>query len=58
MAFTPDPDTIRRKLRAAQMAAASAVNNGAPVDEVREAIEAGIAEALDLQARSRTQHAA
>lgn len=41
----------QRKLRLAQSAAASAVGNGCDPDEVRRAVEAGIAEALALNAR-------
>lgn len=58
MTYVPDAAAIERKLRAAQMAAASALVNGATVDQVREAVERGIGEAQALLARSSERHAA
>jgi len=43
---------IARKLRLAESAAASAILNGATAEQVRAAIEAGIADGLRLNERS------
>lgn len=51
MTYVADQDTRDRKIRAARMAAASAVGNGVDPDEVRAAVEQGIREALDLEER-------
>lgn len=52
MTYTPDAETKERKLRAVRMAAASAINNGLSTDEIRAAVEMGISEARDLDART------
>lgn len=45
--MTPDQEAEKaRKLRLVESAAASAILNGATPDEVRERVEAGIAETL------------
>lgn len=51
MTYVADAETQARKLRAARMAAASAVGNGCDPDEVRQQVEDGIAEALALETR-------
>lgn len=58
MAYTPDPELTARKLRAVRMAAGAALVNGADVEQVREAVEQGIEEALELLARMGTEHRA
>jgi hypothetical protein len=48
MTYQPSALDIERKLRAAESAAASAIINGATADEIRQRVEIGIAEALDM----------
>lgn len=48
MAYVADEQTQQRKIRAARMAAASAVGNGVDPDVVRAAVEEGIREAIAL----------
>jgi hypothetical protein len=52
MTYTPDVETIQRKLRAVRMAAASAVGNGASEADILDAAAQGIREARELEARS------
>jgi len=51
MAYMATPEERQRYLRRARMAAAAALGNGCTVDEVRAAVEDGIAEVQAEEAR-------
>lgn len=51
MAYMASPEERARKLRLLESAAASAIGNGCTPDEVRRAVEAGIADELRVEAQ-------
>lgn len=51
MAYVASPEERARKLRLAESAAAAAIGNGCTPDEVRRAVEAGIADEMRVEAQ-------
>jgi hypothetical protein len=51
MAYMGSPEERAKYLRRAEMAAAAALGNGCTPDEVRRAVETGIADELKLEAQ-------
>lgn len=57
MAYIATPEDRARKLRLAESAAAAAIGNGCTPDEVRRAVEAGIADEMRVEAQRRAARA-